>query len=82
MCSKQPLGNAFKTRGINFDTKLIMYDAVVGIVGEAGSRLKMLLRVRPFYSVVALVTLYECHVPSFIESGTPAYYHAAPSILK
>ena len=82
LCSKQPMGNAFKILGIKFDTKSIMYDAVVGIVGEAGSRLKMLLRVRPFYSVVALVTLYKCHVLSFIESGTPAYYHAAPSILK
>ena len=28
------------------------------------------------------MTLYKCHVLSFIESGTPAYYHAAPNILK
>ena len=59
-----------------------MYDAVVGIVVEAGSKLKMLLRVGSFYSVSALINLYRCHVLSFIESGTPAFYHAAPSILK
>ena len=82
LCSKQPMGDAFKILGIKFDTKLIMYEAVVGIVAETGSRLKMLLRVRPFYSVSALVNLYKCHVLSFIESGTPAYYHSAPSILK
>ena len=82
LCSKQPMGDAFKILGIKFDTKLIMYEAVVGIVAETSSRLKMLLRVRPFYNVSALVNLYKCHVLSFIESGPPAYYHAAPSILK
>ena len=82
LCSKQPQGDAFKILGIKFDTKLIMYDAVVGIVAEAGSRLKMLLRVRPFYIVRALVNLYECHVLSVIESGTPTFYHATPTILK
>ena len=59
-----------------------MYKAVVCIVAEAGSRIKMLLRVRPFYSNRELISLYKCHVLSFLESGTPAYYHAAPSILK
>ena len=58
-----------------------MYEAVANIVGECGSRLKMLMRVRPFYSIRALIGLYKCHILLFIESGTPAYYHAAPSIL-
>ena len=60
----------------------MMYEAVINIVVEAGSRLKMLMRCRPFYSIGALINLYESHILSFIESGTPAYYHAAPSILK
>ena len=59
-----------------------MYEAVISIVAEAGSRLKMLMRCRPFYSIGALINLYKSHILSFIESGTPAYYHAAPSILK
>ena len=58
-----------------------MYEAVVNILGECGSRLKMLMRVRPFYSIRASIGLYKCHILCFIESGTPAYYHAAPSIL-
>ena len=82
LCSKQPKGDAFKILGIKFDTKLSMYDAVVSIVAETGSRLKMIYRVRPFYSVSALINLYKCHVLSFIESGSAAYYHATPSILK
>ena len=82
LCSKQPRGDAFRILGIKFDTKLSMYDAVVSIVGETGSRLKMIHRVRPFYNVSALINLYKCHVLSFIESGTPAYYHATSSILK
>ena len=71
----------FKILGISFDTKLNMYEAVVSIVGECGSRLKMLMRVRPFYTIRGLVGLYKCHIFSFIESGTPAYSHVAPSIL-
>ena len=33
------------------------------------------------YSIRALIGLYKCHILFFIESGTPAHYHAAPSIL-
>ena len=65
-----------------FDTKLVMYDAIVCIVVEVGSRIKMLMRVRPFYSKMELVSLYKSQVLSFIASGTPDYYHDAPSILK
>ena len=59
-----------------------MYDANIVIVAETRTRLRMLMRVRPFYSVSAIFTLYTCRVLSFIESGTPAYYHAVPSILR
>ena len=59
-----------------------MYEAVVRIAAESGARLKMLLRARAFYSVSDLMCLYKCHVLPFIESGTPAYYHATISILK
>ena len=58
-----------------------MYDAIVAVVGRAGSRLKMLLRVRAFYSTAHLIMLYKCHILPFLESGTTAFYHAAPSIL-
>ena len=59
LCSKQPKGDAFKILGITFDTKLVMYEAVVIIVAECGCRIKMLMRVRPFYSIGALVGLYK-----------------------
>ena len=75
-------GDPFKILGIHFDTKLVMYDAVVIVAVESGARLKMLLRARPFYCQSDLVCLYKCHVLLFIESGTPAYYHASSVILK
>ena len=49
LCRKQPKGDPFKILGIHFDTKLVMYDAVVIVAAESGARLKMLLRARPFY---------------------------------
>ena len=82
LCSRIPKGEPFKILGITFDTKLVMYNAVILIVAESSARIKMLMRVRPFYSISVLMTLYKCHVLSFIESGTPAYYHAVPNILK
>ena len=82
LCRKQPKGDPFKILGIHFDTKLVMYDAVVIVAVESGARLKMLLRARPFYCQSDLVCLYKCHVLPFIESGTPAYYHATSSILQ
>ena len=63
------------------DTKLVMYNVVVCIVGEASARIKMLRCVRHFYEKPELTALYKSHVTSFIESCIPAYYHAAPSIL-
>lgn len=59
-----------------------MYDAIILIVAETRARLRILMRVRPFYSAAAIFTFSRCHVLSFIESGTPAYYHAAPTILR
>ena len=82
LCRNQPKGDPFKILGIHFDTKLVMYDAVIIIAAKSGARLKMLLRARPFYSKSDLVCLYKCHVLPFIESGTPAYYHAKSDILK
>ena len=82
LCSKYPKGDNFKILGITFDTKLVMYDAVVSIVGEVGARINMLMRVRVFYSKSDMVSLYKSHILPFIESGTAAYYHAHPSILE
>ena len=59
-----------------------MYEVVVLIAAEAGTRLKNLLRARPFYPTTHLMSLYKCHVLPFLESGTPAFYHAAPNILE
>ena len=54
----------------------------MSIVGDVGAIIEMLMRVRAFYSKSDMVSLYKSHILPFIESGTPAYYHAHPSILK
>ena len=43
--------------------------------------MRTLLRASRFYDTVALVKLYKSNVLSFIEYGTPAFYHASPSVL-
>ena len=49
---------------------------------EAGWRLRTLLRTQRFYDRRSTVKLYKSHVLSFVEGGTPALYHACPSILR
>ena len=51
-------------------------------VSEAGWRLRALLRTQRFYEVDVMVRLYKTHILSYLEGGTPALYHAAPSVLK
>ena len=58
-----------------------MFDAVHAIVGEAGWRLKSLLRARRYYDVRTVIRLYKCHILSFVEGATAAVYHAAPTVL-
>ena len=82
LCRKKPVGGNFKILGILFDTKLVMFKAIVCIVAEASARIKMIRSVRNFYQTSELIALYKSHVLSFLESGVPAYYHARSSILK
>ena len=48
---------------------------------EAGWRLQAVLRPRRFFTTPELFRLYKSLVVSFIESGTPGYFHAADSVL-
>ena len=45
-------------------------------------RLKTLLYSRRFYSTPQLINLYQSHVLSYLESTTPAVFHAAASQLR
>ena len=64
-----------------FDTQLLMLTAAREVAMEAGWRLQILLEVRRFFSTPELFRLYNVQVLPFMESGTPALYHAAPSVL-
>ena len=58
-----------------------MLTAAKHVATEAGWRLKTLLRSRRFFTTPELVRLYKVQIRSYMESSTPALYHAAPSIL-
>ncbi len=75
------LGENFKLLGITFDPQLLMHDGARKVATEAGWRLQAILRPRRFFSSPELVRLYKSLVLSYIESGTPGYYHASQSVL-
>ena len=58
-----------------------MLFAAKHVATEAGWRLTTLLRGRRFFTTLELVRLYKVQILSYMESSTPALYHAAPSIL-
>jgi hypothetical protein len=58
-----------------------MLAAAKHVATAAGWRLKVLLRSRRFFTTPELVRLYKAQVLSFVESSTPALFHAAPSTL-
>ncbi len=75
------MGGNFRLLGVTFDPKLLMHAGAREIAIEAGWRLKSILRARRFYTTPELVNLYKSLVLSYIESGTPGYYHASTSVL-
>ena len=72
---------SFRILGCEFDCKLLMHEAVHSISAEAGWRLRSLLRSQRYFNTSRLVLLYKSLVLSYIESLTPAIYHAADSVL-
>ena len=74
-------GENFKQLGVVFDTQLLMHHAAREVATEAGWRLQTLLKVRRFFTTPELFRMYKAQVLSYAESGTPALYHAAPSVL-
>ena len=78
---REAMGNDFRILGVDFDPQLLMRKGARKIATEAGWRLKAILRAKRFFSTPELVRLYKAHVLSFIESGTPGYFHASASNL-
>ena len=76
------VGEDFKLLGLTFDVELRMGRGVSILAREAGWRLQSVLRPRMFFKEKQVVNLYKSQVLSYIESGTPGYYHAASTILR
>ena len=62
-------------------TELTMAAACRELAREARWKVRTLVQTSRFYSASSLVNLYKTHVLSFLESGTPALYHAAKTHL-
>ena len=73
---RNPWGPSFKSLGVTFDVKLVMGDACMEIAAQGNCRLNTLLRTRRFHTVESCILLYKSQVLSYVESGTPAVYHA------
>ena len=74
--------STFKMLDVKIDNKLLMHDGVRHLCLQAAWRIKALRRVRRFYSIKQMVQLYKSRVLSFIEAGSVAFLHAAPSTLQ
>ena len=74
-------GDDFKVLGCVFDVQLLMHAAARHVAIEAGWRLKSLLRTRRYFTTPDLVRLYKAQILSFVESSTPALYHASATTL-
>ena len=71
----------FRILRIPFDCQLLMVQACHEIAKEARWKTRTLLHTRRFYSPASMIRLYKIHILSFIESGTPAIFHAARTHL-
>ena len=78
---RNPLGPNFRILGILFDGQLSMAVACKEIAQRAKWKVRTLLATSRYYDVKSLINLYKSHVLSFLESGTPAIYHAAKTHL-
>ena len=74
-------GDNFRLLGILFDPKLQMSNAIDRIYQKSSQKLKSLLRILNFYSLLDLVVSYKSHVLSQSEIGISAIYHASNSCL-
>ena len=82
MRRREAVGEKFKLLGLTFDSQLLMHAGTRKIATEAGWGLQSILRAAKYFSTPEVFRLYKAYVLSFIESGAPGYYHAAPSVLE
>ena len=68
--------------GVNFDTGLLMEDAVHDTVTEVSWKLRILRRSGRFHTDAELILLYKSIVLSYLEYRTPALYHATCTALR
>ena len=79
---RYPEGDSFTVLGVLWDLQLKMEAECESVGSRANWKLTTLLRLRRFYSLADLVTLYRTHVLPVLEFPTPAIYHATNTALK
>ena len=81
LSTSDPEGSSFKLLGVPFDTELSMAHAVSELVSSAGWKLRIILRIRRFYTDADLIVFYKAHLLSYLEYRTPAIYHATRVVI-
>ena len=71
-----------KLLGVLVDSKLLTHSAARSIATEAGWRLQQLLKSRRVFTTPELMHSYKAQVFSYVESFTPAIFHASPNVLE
>ncbi len=74
-------GDDFRLLGVDFDSELVMDRGCCAIAKEAGWRLQSVLKPKRFFTQPELMNLYKSQVLSYLESGTPGFYHASRTVL-
>ena len=76
-----PTTGAFRLLGATYDARLTMKTCVDELVHDASWKVTSVLRGRTYQTRVELIAVYKAKVLSYIESRTPALYHAADTVL-
>jgi len=79
---KNPYGKSFKLLGAVYDTKLNMDETVHKTAVNVGWKLRMLFRMRSYFTVQKFVNLYKAQIWSSVEWATPAIFHATRTTLE
>ena len=76
-----PVGSNFKILGLNFDCRLIIRDAILGLTSEMRWRVRSILRTQRYHTIANPLHLHKAKVLSYCEYRTAASYDACTSLL-
>ena len=74
-------GDPFKLLGCQVDCKLLMQDAIDGILAKIRPKVTAILRMRSHYSTSELISQFKTHVWGIMETQNGGIFHASDYLL-